>query len=56
MTDIEKITTVQALVGDDTAKDALISVYLSDAEAAIVGRLYRTYGSVPSGATVPSMY
>lgn len=57
MTDLEKVTTVQAYVSNNPlATDGLISVYLSDAEAAIMHRLYRAYGEVPEGATMPKTY
>ena len=39
MTDSEKITMVQTLVGED-ATDALVGVYLEDAKAAILRRRY----------------
>lgn len=51
----EKILTVQTLVeNDEAATDALVGVYLSNAEAAILRRLY-PFG-VPDGAEVPDMY
>lgn len=54
MTENDKITTVQALVSsDEEATDALVAVYLSDAESAILGRLYRVYGDIPADATLP---
>lgn len=57
MTDIEKVTTVQAYVNNNPlATDGLISVYLSDAEAAILHRLYRAFGEVPEGAVMPKAY
>ncbi len=57
MTDTEKITNVQALIGpDDAATDALISVYLSEAKDDILQLLFRAYGGVPDGAEMPSTY
>lgn len=57
MTDAEKITTVQAYVENDPqATDTLVSVYLAEAEDDILRRLYRAYGAVPEGATMPTMY
>ena len=51
----DKIVTIKELVDNDAkATDALVSVYLSDAEAAVLRRLY-PFG-VPSGAEVPTMY
>ena len=41
MTDATKITRVQALCGgDDAATDALVKIYLEDAEEAIKHRMY----------------
>lgn len=40
MTDSEKITLVQTLVGDSEATDALVGVYLEDAKSAILRRRY----------------
>ena len=55
MTEAEKITTVQTLVEcDPFATDALVSVYLSNAKAAILRRLY-PFG-IPEGADVPGIY
>ena len=55
MSDTEKITIVQTLVSNDPeATDAVVSVYLKDAEAAILRRLY-PWG-LPDDATVPSEY
>ena len=54
MTDTEKILTVQTLVDDEAATDALVGVYLSDASAEILLRLY-PFG-VPAGSTVPVQY
>lgn len=54
MTDAEKILTVQTLVDDEAATDALISVYLSKAASAILRRLY-PFG-LPQGAVVPDIY
>ena len=57
MTDSQKIVYTQTLIGADAdATDELIALYLSDAEAAILRRLYRAYGNVPSNATVPPIY
>jgi hypothetical protein len=55
MSDTEKITIVQTLVSNDPeATDEVVSVYLKDAEAAILRRLY-PWG-LPDAATVPSEY
>ena len=55
MTQVEKVSTVKALVGNSpTATDALIAVYLDDAAEAILNRRY-PFG-IPEGATVPSAY
>lgn len=55
MEQIEKILAVKTLVENDcAATDALVSVYLSSAEAAILRRLY-PFG-VPDGAEVPARY
>lgn len=57
MTDSQKIVFTQTLIGEDAdATDELIAVYLSEAEAAILRRLYRVYGNVPDAAAVPPMY
>ena len=57
MTDEEKITTVQTLIGEDeAATDALVSVYLSEAEDDILQVLFRAYGGIPEGAAMPSTY
>lgn len=51
----EKIATIKELVDNDAkATDSLVSVYLSEAESAILRRLY-PFG-VPDGAAVPAMY
>lgn len=56
MTNAEAIQIVQTLVENDTAAtNDIVSIYLQDAQAAIMRRLY-PFG-VPSGATsVPSIY
>lgn len=55
MTDSEKISTVQTLVeNDEAATDALISVYLSEAAATILGRLYPF--TMPDDAVIPDRY
>lgn len=57
MTTAEKIEIVKNLIGDDAnATDALVSVYLKDAEMAILRRLYRVYADLPDGATLPAIY
>lgn len=57
MSNDEKIAIVKALVGGiPEATDTLVGVYLSDAQAAILGRLYRVYGGYPEGTEVPIMY
>ena len=56
MTNAEKITTVQTLVENDaSATDAVVTVYLKDAEAAILRRLY-PWGIPETVASVPSEY
>ena len=55
MTDQEKIANVQTRVGNDpTATDAVVTVYLGDAKAAIFRRLY-PFG-IPEGAEIPAIY
>jgi len=55
MTIEEKISNVQALVENDcAATDTLVSVYLSQAKAAILSRLY-PFG-IPDDADVPPIY
>lgn len=54
MTDAEMILTVQTLVDDEAATDALISVYLSKAKAVVLRRLY-PFG-MQKGAEVPDIY
>lgn len=55
MTDTEKINAVRVLVNNDPeATDAVISVYLDDAKAAILRRLY-PWG-VPYEAVIPYQY
>lgn len=54
MTTAEKITMVKTLTGDTAAADALISVYLDDAQAAILRRRY-PFG-IPEGASVEPIY
>lgn len=55
MTNEEKILNVQTLVeNDEAATDALVSVYLSQAKAAILRRLY-PFG-IPEDADVPPIY
>ena len=57
MTGNEKIAAVKALVENDAkATDALVMVYLSQAQSDIMLELYRAYGSVPEGAMMPEMY
>lgn len=56
MTDAEKISTVQVLVENDaTATDAVVTVYLNKAEAAIMRRLY-PWGIPASAPSVPEEY
>lgn len=55
MTDAEKIVNVKSLVeNDEDATDALVSVYLASAKAAILRRLY-PFG-IPTDADVPDLY
>ena len=55
MTKAEAITTVQTLLENDTAAtDALVGVYLDDAEAAILRRLYPFGGY--TNASIPAVY
>lgn len=52
---VEKLEMVKALIGEDPdATDALLSVYLNDAGAAILRRRY-PFGA-PEGAMVPGIY
>ena len=56
MTLAEKITLVKTLVDNDSAAtDALVTVYLLDAEAAIFNRLY-PFGAPANVTTVPTRY
>ena len=54
MTDSEKITMAKALIGDDEATDALVSVYLEDAKSAILRRRY-PFG-LPVDADIEPIY
>lgn len=55
MTDAEKITMAQALIGNDSeATDDLVAVYLNDAKSAILRRRY-PFG-LPTGADVEEIY
>lgn len=55
MTDAEKITMVQTLTDNDSeATNALVTAYLSKAEAAILRRRY-PFG-IPDGAMVEDIY
>jgi len=54
MTDEEKITTTQAFINDSEATDAVVSVYLKKAEAAILRRRYPF--KQPASASVPKEY
>lgn len=54
MTNAEKITMAQTLIGDSEATDALVSVYLEDAKSAILRRRY-PFG-MPDNAEVESIY
>lgn len=54
MTDSEKITMTQTLIGDDEATDALVSVYLEDAKSAILRRRY-PFG-LPVDADIEPIY
>lgn len=57
MTQGDKIANVQVRVENDpAATEAVVAVYLSDAEDAIMRRLYRAYGYVPTGAVMPAQY
>lgn len=57
MTDAQKKALVKTLVGNDAAAtDDLVAVYLSDAEEAIMRRLYRVYGDIPEAVSMPLMY
>lgn len=56
MTQSEKVTNVQVLVQNDPrATDGVVSVYLSQAERTLLNHLYRAYGAVPEGATLPAI-
>jgi hypothetical protein len=55
MTNAEKLNVVRTYIGaDPNATDALISVYLDDAEEAILNRRF-PFG-IPDGESVPSCY
>lgn len=54
MTDSEKITMTQTLIGDEEATDALVSVYLEDAKSAILRRRY-PFG-LPVDADIEPIY
>lgn len=54
MTDAEKITMAQTLIGDSEATDALVGVYLEDAKDAILRRRY-PFGR-PEGTDIESQY
>lgn len=55
MTDAEKLTMAQTLIGTDPdATDALVTVYLDDAKAAVLRRRY-PFG-IPDGAEVEPLY
>ena len=54
MTTADKITMAKALIGDTAATDELVSVYLADAEAAILRRRY-PFG-MPTDAEVEPIY
>lgn len=56
MTNAEKIATVKTIVENDAAAtDAVVTVYLKDAEAAILRRLY-PWGIPTTVTDVPSEY
>lgn len=56
MTQSEMITNVQVLCQNDPeATDGLVTMYLSQAEATLLNHLYRAYGAVPEGATLPTI-
>lgn len=54
MTDSDKITMTQTLIGDAEATDALVSVYLEDAKSAILRRRY-PFG-LPVDADIEPIY
>ena len=55
MTDAEKLTMAQTLIGTDPdATDALVTVYLDDAKSAILRRRY-PFG-IPDGAEIEPLY
>lgn len=55
MTNAEKLNVVRTYIGaDPNATDALISVYLDDAEEAILNRRF-PFG-IPDGESIPSCY
>lgn len=55
MTTAEKIAYVQAVVDDSAATDALVTVYLTKAKAAIFARMYPK-GAPDDVADVPGRY
>ena len=52
MTTAEKITMAKTLIGDEAATDALVSVYLDDANSAILRRRY-PFGVPDDVAEIP---
>lgn len=55
MTEAEKITRVQTLLGnDEEATSALLTIYLDDAKNAILNRIY-PFG-IPDNAEMPERY
>lgn len=55
MTKNEAIEIVKVYVGDPVPSDAVIGVYLDDAQAAILGRLY-PFGTPETVTAVPPIY
>ena len=59
MTDYEKLTTIKALLGDDSEipSDDTLTAYLSIAKGEILAWIYHLVGGVPESVTdVPSKY
>lgn len=57
MTQTEMIMQTQTLCQNDPeATDGVLTMYLSQAAATILGHLYRAYGAAPEGASVPAIY
>lgn len=52
----DMIQNVKVMVQPEEVSDAVCATYLEKAANTILGLLYRAYGSVPEGATVPMIH